>query len=128
MLKLTSNKCRQQTKSDLAPGPQWTHSDSLQPPEHQDVNGGGYDGGEIEQRPLKHARDCLAMEWKALKMAQDEFQVWICTEYAFPEEMDDTLWEWATDFWKNACKHMELLFPLTHDILSLVYFFSFNGP
>ncbi|KIJ50247.1 hypothetical protein M422DRAFT_44409 [Sphaerobolus stellatus SS14] len=54
-------------------------------------------------------------------MAQDEFQVRVCTEYAFPEDFDSVMEECATETWENACERKGVSMPLTDDLMSLIF-------
>ena len=60
-------------------------------------------------------------------MAQEEFQVRVCTEYGFPEEIGDLVQEWAKECWSNACARLEHFTMMTEDLYIMVRQISIQG-
>ncbi|KAF8508174.1 hypothetical protein JB92DRAFT_3121178 [Gautieria morchelliformis] len=64
-------------------------------------------------RARPRASDYEGLEQGVLKLAQAEFQVRVCTEYAFPEEQDVDVETWATACWDNACEHKAVKYEMS---------------
>jgi hypothetical protein len=75
----------------------------------------------VELPPKKRRQqDYEGSERAIIRLATEEFQVRVCTEYAFPEDMGDKMVEWVKDSWENACEGQESTLTLTHDHIKMV--------
>ncbi|KAF8493129.1 hypothetical protein JB92DRAFT_3100223 [Gautieria morchelliformis] len=63
---------------------------------------------------LPRASDYEGLEQGVLKLAQAEFQVRVCMQYAFPEEQDVDIETWAMACWDNACEHKAVKYRRPH--------------
>jgi hypothetical protein len=64
---------------------------------------------------------------RVLELAIGEFQVRVCTNYAFPEGDPNRLDTWAKECWVNACEHQAQAITLTaclKRLVSLMYWWS----
>ncbi|KIJ55986.1 hypothetical protein M422DRAFT_40881 [Sphaerobolus stellatus SS14] len=100
-------------------------SEGIQSPSENNngsIEDGNNDSDDLEddERPVKRLRDCEGIKRRILIMAQTEFQVRICTSYAFPEEFGDRMHEWANNCWDNACERNEVSLPFGYDIARLI--------
>jgi len=65
-------------------------------------------------------RDLTGDAKKITEAAQREFQIRICTQYAFPEDDDEMVDEWVKECWNNACKQREVSLPMNDGHFTLV--------
>jgi hypothetical protein len=78
--------------------------------------------------PKRRIRDFSGLEHRIVELAIEEFQVYVCTKYAFPEDLED-LDEWVNNCWNNACERQEssLKLSTTHAklVCALSHYYSF---